>query len=98
MNRRTMQSIGRRLLAWYEANARDLPWRRDASPYRVWVSEVMLQQTSVATAARYFERWMRRFPHVASLAEASEQEVLSLWEGMGYYQRARGTRPSRCQL
>ena len=81
---------GRRdaLLAWFDERARDLPWRRDRSPYRVWISEAMLQQTRAATVAPYFERWMERFPDVASLASAEIDEVLRMWEGLGYYRRA----------
>ncbi len=77
------------LLAWYAANARELPWRSDLSPYRTWVSEIMLQQTQVDTVIPYFERWMAQFPNVATLAAADERDVLSLWEGLGYYSRAR---------
>lgn len=77
------------LLDWYERNARDLPWRFEQSPYRTWVSEIMLQQTQVETVIPYFERWMMIFPDVFVLAAADEQEVLSLWEGLGYYSRAR---------
>ncbi len=84
-----MRNIGRRLVRWYGRNARALPWRSDPTPYRVWVSEVMLQQTAVTTVVPYFERWMRRWPDVASLARARERQVLALWEGMGYYGRAR---------
>lgn len=80
-----------RLLSWYHANRRILPWREVArrSAYAVWVSEVMLQQTRVETVIPYFEEWMRRFPTVQSLAKASEQDVLNAWEGLGYYSRAR---------
>lgn len=78
-----------RLLNWYTQNARRLPWRGSSDPYVVWVSEVMLQQTRVETVEPYFERWMRRFPTLASLAQASQIEVLSVWEGLGYYSRAR---------
>jgi A/G-specific adenine glycosylase len=78
-----------RLLAWFAASRRDLPWRRDRDPYRIWVSEVMLQQTQVATVIPYFERFLARFPTLADLAAAQEQEVLRLWEGLGYYRRAR---------
>jgi A/G-specific adenine glycosylase len=88
MDTRTARRIGRRLVKWYGENARDLPWRREPTPYSVWVSEAMLQQTVVATVIPYFTRWMARFPDVASLAAASEREVLSLWQGMGYYRRA----------
>jgi A/G-specific adenine glycosylase len=82
-------SIGEKLLSWYELNRRDLPWRRQPSPYAVWVSEIMLQQTRVETVIPYFQRWMQRFPNVETLAQASLQEVLSAWEGLGYYSRAR---------
>jgi A/G-specific adenine glycosylase len=81
--------IGEKLLSWYELNRRDLPWRRHPSPYAVWVSEIMLQQTRVETVIPYFQRWMARFPNVEALAQASLQEVLSAWEGLGYYSRAR---------
>ncbi len=77
------------LLHWYEENARDLPWRLHQSPYHTWVSEIMLQQTQVQTVIPYFEHWIARFPDIEALAAASEQEVLSLWEGLGYYSRAR---------
>ncbi len=77
------------LLRWYQAHARSMPWRQDPSPYRVWVSEVMLQQTQVETVIPYFQRFMARFPTVEALAAASLDEVLKLWEGLGYYRRAR---------
>ncbi len=78
-----------RLLAWYDANARQLPWRRSADPYAVWVSEVMLQQTRAETAGPYYQRFLERFPDVESLAAADEEQVLAAWSGLGYYQRAR---------
>ncbi len=77
------------LLEWYAKNARELPWRSTQSPYRTWISEIMLQQTQVDTVTPYFSAWMERFPDVETLAEANEQEVLSYWEGLGYYSRAR---------
>lgn len=77
------------LLHWYQQNARALPWRKTHDPYRVWISEVMLQQTRVETVIPYYERWMREFPDLASLAKADEGEVLQLWEGLGYYSRPR---------
>jgi A/G-specific adenine glycosylase len=79
----------RRLPPWFVRHQRDLPWRRDRDPYRIWVSEVMLQQTQVATVIPYFERFLRTFPTLADLAAAEEQDVLRLWEGLGYYRRAR---------
>lgn len=85
-----MHPLTRDLLRWYDAHRRELPWRDDGvSPYRTWVSEVMLQQTRVETVKPYFERWMARFPTVEALASAPEDEVLSLWSGLGYYSRAR---------
>jgi len=79
-----------RLLSWHAVHGRhDLPWQRDRSPYRVWVSEIMLQQTQVATVIGYFERFMQRLPTVQALAEAPLDEVLHLWSGLGYYARAR---------
>ena len=82
-------SLHEPLIDWYRKNSRVLPWRANPEPYAVWVSEMMLQQTQVATVLDYFRRWMERFPNIESLASASEEEVLSLWQGLGYYQRAR---------
>ena len=78
-----------RILKWYAGHGRKLPWRGHPDPYAVWVSEIMLQQTRVETVIPYFERWMTRFPTITDLANASEQEILSVWEGLGYYSRAR---------
>lgn len=77
------------LLQWYRRHRRDLPWRRQQDPYRIWVSEVMLQQTRVDTVIPYYNRWIERFPTVSDLAAAPEDEVLKHWEGLGYYSRAR---------
>ncbi len=79
----------RRLLAWYDRNARDLPWRRDRDPYRVWLSEVMLQQTRVAAVLEHYRLFLQRFPTVQKLATARESSVLAAWSGLGYYRRAR---------
>lgn len=84
-----MPRLSSRLLAWYAKNKRILPWRDHPDSYAVWVSEIMLQQTRVETVIPYFERWMRLFPTVQALADASEQEALNAWEGLGYYSRAR---------
>ncbi len=81
--------FARLLIGWYRQHARDLPWRGISDPYAVWVSEIMLQQTRVDTVIGYYLRWMERFPTVQNLAQASEDEVLRLWEGLGYYSRAR---------
>ncbi|MDP2848753.1 MAG: A/G-specific adenine glycosylase [Humidesulfovibrio sp.] len=80
------------LLGWFAANARDLPWRRTLDPYHVWLSEIMLQQTQMDRAVGYFERFLARFPTIMSLDLAGEDEVLKLWEGLGYYSRARNLR------
>jgi len=85
-------ALRRRLLRWYGRNRRDLPWRRTRDPYRIWVSEVMLQQTTVKTAIPYYESFLQRFPGVAALAAAPEDAVLSAWSGLGYYHRARNLR------
>lgn len=77
------------LLKWYESNARKLPWRENTQAYRVWISEIMLQQTRVETVIPYYKRFMQRFPNVSALAKADEEELMKLWEGLGYYTRAR---------
>ncbi|MBE6288475.1 MAG: A/G-specific adenine glycosylase [Mediterranea massiliensis] len=77
------------LLTWYEVNKRDLPWRNTTDPYRIWISEIILQQTRVAQGMDYFLRFMERFPNLSSLAEANEEEVMRYWQGLGYYSRAR---------
>ena len=77
------------LLAWYRANARDLPWRHTRDPYRIWVSEIMLQQTRVAAVLGYYARFLEAFPSVEALASAPEEALMKLWEGLGYYSRAR---------
>ena len=79
----------RQLLNWFDKNQRDLPWRKRKTRYRIWVSEIMLQQTQVVTVVAYFNRFMKRFPNVKKLAEADEADVLKMWEGLGYYRRAR---------
>jgi A/G-specific adenine glycosylase len=81
--------LRRTLLGWYDRHRRDLPWRRTRDPYRIWVSEVMLQQTTVRTATPYYESFLKRFPTLQSLAEEPEEEVLAAWSGLGYYHRAR---------
>jgi A/G-specific adenine glycosylase len=83
-----LRSFRRRVLNWYEKHARDLPWRGTADPYKVWVSEIMLQQTTTAAVEGYYHRFLGRFPDVRTLAVASDSEVLRYWEGLGYYRRA----------
>lgn len=86
---RDMAAIRAALLAFYDASARPLPWRATTDPYAIWVSEVMSQQTRVDTVIPYYQRWLQRFPDITALAEASLDDVLALWEGLGYYSRAR---------
>ncbi|MBR3881211.1 MAG: A/G-specific adenine glycosylase, partial [Mailhella sp.] len=83
------QQIALTLLQWFETHKRPLPWRVSYEPYEVWISEVMLQQTQMERGVTYFQRWMERFPTVADVAEAEEEEILRCWEGLGYYRRAR---------
>jgi A/G-specific adenine glycosylase len=92
------ETLSRWLLNWYEASGRDLPWRRTQDPYKIWISEIMLQQTQVKTVIPYFERWLQRFPTLADLAAADLQSVLKAWEGLGYYARARNLHRSAIVL
>ncbi len=86
------------LLSWYRDNARDLPWRRDPDPYRVWISEIMLQQTRVAAVLGYYARFMDAFPTVEVLARAPEDQLMKLWQGLGYYSRARNLQKAARQI
>lgn len=87
--RERLSSMERPLLAWYSSRARSLPWRDDPKPYRVWISEIMLQQTRVEAVKPYFERFMEAFPTVSHLAQAEDDYLMKMWEGLGYYNRAR---------
>lgn len=93
-----MSDFSRLLLEWYANSARRLPWRNDPQPYAVWVSEIMLQQTRVETVLPYFSRWMEHFPTIIDLANADVQDVLQLWEGLGYYSRARNLHRAARQM
>ena len=84
-----MNKIAKILVKWYPRKARPLPWRLDRDPYHVWVAEIMLQQTQVETVIPYYQRWMNKFPSLKKLAESDLQEILRVWEGLGYYSRAR---------
>lgn len=86
------------LLGWYQTHARDLPWRREVTPYRVWVSEIMLQQTRVAAVVGYFTRFLEAFPTVQALAAAPEDRLMKLWQGLGYYSRARNLQKAARQI
>lgn len=88
-NKTIQKDCIRPLLKWYRTQARDLPWRKTRDSYAIWISEIMLQQTQVATVIPYWERWMKELPTIQALAEASEQTILKLWEGLGYYRRVR---------
>ncbi len=84
-----MSEFSRELNRWYFKNARDLPWRETKDPYKIWISEIMLQQTTVKAVIPYYERWTKKFPNVHSAAKAEEQQILNLWQGLGYYSRAK---------
>jgi A/G-specific adenine glycosylase len=84
-----IKSIQTALLKWYKRHQRDLPWRRTNDPYAIWISEIMLQQTQVATVIPYYQRFLDRFPDVRTLAASPVADVIKLWEGLGYYSRAR---------
>jgi A/G-specific adenine glycosylase len=93
-----LQKIVPLLLDWFSANARDLPWRRTRDPYAIWVSEIMLQQTQVKTVMPYWERWMRELPTIESVTKASSDKIHKLWEGLGYYTRARNLQKAAKQI
>src|SRR5258708_25076688 len=88
----------RRILSWYGKQKGDLPWGQSRDPYRIWISEIMLQQTRVAAVIPYYERFLKRFPDVATLAAAPEQELLAAWAGPGYYAPARNLHPAPHKL
>ena len=94
----SLGAIPNLLLKWYDTNKRVLPWRKDPTPYRVWVSEIMLQQTRVEAVKPYFRRFMDAFPDIETLAEADEEHLLKLWEGLGYYNRARNLQKAAIQI
>jgi A/G-specific adenine glycosylase len=87
MDPNSIEYLQKALIRFYDESARVLPWRENKDPYRIWISEIMLQQTQVKTVIPYFERFLKRLPTVADLAAAEEEELLKLWEGLGYYSR-----------
>jgi A/G-specific adenine glycosylase len=91
-NGKNIRVLQKRLLGWYRRHQRTLPWRSQPTPYRVWIAEIMLQQTRVRTVLPYYDRFLKRFPDIRRLAAASEQDVLEMWAGLGYYRRARNLR------
>src|SRR5216684_5503580 len=95
---RELAIFRKQLLAWFRQFQRDLPWRQTKDPYRIWLSEIMLQQTRVAAAIPYYERFLKRFPDIHALASAPEEEVLCLWSGLGYYSRARNLQKAAQQI
>src|SRR6266699_71561 len=98
LNSKELAAFRKRLLYWFRRFQRDLPWRRTKDPYRIWLSEIMLQQTRVAAAIPYYERFLQRFPDVRALAAAPQEEVLRLWSGLGYYSRARNLHTAAQQI
>lgn len=97
-NTEQLQKIVQPLLLWFEQNKRVLPWREEPTPYRVWVSEIMLQQTRVEAVKPYFERFMKSLPQIKDLAEVDEEQLLKLWEGLGYYNRARNLQKAAVEI
>ena len=95
---RKARRLTSKLLEWYEKNARDLPWRKTLHPYGIWISEIMLQQTQVATVIPYWKRWMQTLPTIQKLSQAKPERVLKLWEGLGYYSRARNLQLAAKQI
>ena len=86
------------IVAWYRENKRDLPWRHDVTPYRVWVSEIMLQQTRVEAVKPYYDRFLKELPTITDLANAKEDRLMKLWEGLGYYNRVRNMQKAAIQM
>src|ERR1700719_1484572 len=93
-----LAAFRKQLLRWFRQYQRDLPWRRTKDPYRIWLSEIMLQQTRVAAVIPYYERFLQRFTDVHALAAAPQEEVLRLWSGLGYYRRARNLQKAAQQI
>src|SRR3989338_7860889 len=91
-----MAAFSKKLLTWYHSRTRPMPWRGEKDPYKIWLSEVMLQQTQVETVIPYYKKWLQKFPTLKHVARASEDEVLKMWEGLGYYARVRNFRVA-CQ-
>jgi A/G-specific adenine glycosylase len=98
MAKPSIDSFARKLLSWYRIHRRDLPWRRTRDPYAIWISEIMLQQTTVKAVLDYYERWLKRFPTIPVLAAADLQDVLKAWQGLGYYNRARNLHKAAQQI
>lgn len=93
-----VEPLQKTLISWFKENGRDLPWRKAYDPYCIWISEVMLQQTQMDRGVEYYTRWVKRFPDISAVAEAPEDEILKLWEGLGYYARARNLHAAAKEL
>ncbi|MCR4666307.1 MAG: A/G-specific adenine glycosylase [Desulfovibrio sp.] len=91
-------AVRKELLAWFERHKRDLPWRKNYTPYEVWISEIMLQQTQMQRGVEYFLRWMKRFPDIRHVAMSSDEDLLRAWEGLGYYSRAKNIKKAAAQI
>ena len=89
LGKRPMEYFAEKLLSWYGRHKRSLPWRGESDPYKIWLAEVMLQQTQVNTVIPYYHRWLKKFPNVNSVAKDTQDAVLKMWEGLGYYSRCR---------
>src|SRR5262245_22247709 len=98
MSEKNFSAIRRKLLRWYDGHKRDLPWRRSADPYAIWLSETMLQQTQVLTVLPYYEKFLRALPNIAALDRAPLDRVLHLWSGLGYYRRAENLKKAARQV
>ena len=84
-----LNQIKKPIIEWYQKNKRELPWRKEKDPYHIWVSEIMLQQTRIEAVKEYYQRFLKQIPTIQDLAEIEEEKLLKLWEGLGYYNRAR---------
>ena len=93
-----IEKFQKNLIEWYKKEGRDLPWRHTRDPYAIWVSEIMLQQTQVDTVKSYYIRFLKALPDVKSLAEADEDLIFKLWEGLGYYRRVRHMQEAACRI
>jgi len=93
-----IQAFRETVLSWYDAHKRELPWRETRDPYKIWISEIMLQQTQVKTVIPYYKRFLEAFPTVEDLADAYEDDLLKVWEGLGYYSRARNMHTAAQQV
>lgn len=98
MEKQRIDDVRKKLLSWYDVSARVLPWRTDPTPYKVWISEIMLQQTRVDTVIPYFERFVKEIPSIAALAACEEERLLKLWEGLGYYSRVRNLKKAALEI